>query len=93
MNNFVSIATISSPEFINLEPLDINPLMSKCEIKVLYLGKNRNGSAITKDVATEMSKECVDAFEECINKIRENCSDEQKKEIANILKSLYNITK
>ena len=28
-----SIATISSPEFINLQPLDINPLMSKCEIK------------------------------------------------------------
>jgi len=25
-----SIATISSPEFINLQPLDINPLMSAC---------------------------------------------------------------
>lgn len=56
MNNHISIATISSPEFINLEPLDINPLMSKCEIKVFYLGKNRNGSMITKDVATEMAK-------------------------------------
>jgi len=51
-----SIATIDSPEFINLTPLDINPMMSKCEIKVLYLGGNRNGSFITKDVATEMSK-------------------------------------
>ena len=51
-----SIATIDSPEFINLQPLEINPLMSSCEIKVLYLGQNRNHSYITKDVATEMAK-------------------------------------
>lgn len=51
-----SIATIDSPEFINLQPLDINPLMSSCEIKVLYLGENRNRSFITKEVATEMAK-------------------------------------
>ena len=51
-----SIATIKSPEFINLQPLDINPLMSKCEIKVLYLGENRNHSYITKEVATDMAK-------------------------------------
>lgn len=51
-----SIATINAPEFINLEPLDINPLMSKCEIKVLYIGANRNRSYITKEVATEMAK-------------------------------------
>ena len=51
-----SIATIKSPEFINLQPLDINPLMSKCEIKVLYLGENRNKSYISKDVAMEMAK-------------------------------------
>ena len=51
-----SIATISSPEFINLQPLDINPLMSKCEIKVLYIGENRNRSYISKEVATEMAK-------------------------------------
>lgn len=51
-----SVATIDSPEFINLQPLDINPLMSKCEIKVLYIGENRNHSFITKEVATEMSK-------------------------------------
>ena len=48
MNNYQSIATINAPEFINLEPLDINPMMSKCEIKVFYLGKNRNGSFISK---------------------------------------------
>ena len=51
-----SIATISSPEFINLQPLDINPLMSSCEIKVLYIGENRNRSYISKEVATEMAK-------------------------------------
>ena len=51
-----SIATIDSPEFINLQPLDINPLMSRCEIKVLYLGENRNHSYITKEVASDMAK-------------------------------------
>ena len=51
-----SIATIDSPEFINLQPLDVNPLMSSCEIKVLYLGENRNHSYITKEVASEMAK-------------------------------------
>ena len=51
-----SLATISSPEFINLQPLDINPLMSECEIKVLYLGENRNHTFITKEVATDMAK-------------------------------------
>ena len=44
-------------------------------------------------VTNEMVKDSIDDFEECIEKIRNNCSDEQKKEISNILKSLYNITK
>lgn len=56
MNNNKSVATIENPEFINLTPLDINPLMSSCDIKVLYVGQNRNRSFITKEVATEMSK-------------------------------------
>lgn len=51
-----SIATINSPEFINLTPLDINPLMSSCEIKVLYIGENRNHTYISKEVATDMAK-------------------------------------
>ena len=51
-----SIATINSPEFINLTPLDINPLMSKCEIKVFYLGENRNRSYINEVTAMEMAK-------------------------------------
>lgn len=51
-----SIATINSPQFINLQPLDINPLMSSCQIKVLYIGENRNRSYISKDVAAEMAK-------------------------------------
>jgi hypothetical protein len=52
----MSVATIDSPEFINLQPLDINPGLSSCEIKVLYIGQNRNRSFITKEVASEMAK-------------------------------------
>ena len=51
-----SISTLDSPEFINLQPLDVNPLMSSCEIKVLYLGENRNHSFITEEVASDMAK-------------------------------------
>ena len=51
-----SVATIDSPEFLNLQPLDINPLMSKCEIKVFYVGANRNHTFITEEVAAEIGK-------------------------------------
>lgn len=55
MNGNRSVATIDAPQFINLEQDAINPGISKCEIKVMYLGKNRNGSYITKDVAIQMA--------------------------------------
>lgn len=48
-----SVEAISSPEFINLEPC--TDMVSRCQIKVLYVGKNRNGSFITKEVATKMA--------------------------------------
>ena len=51
----ISVATIKSPEFINMTSTP-NPLISKCEIKVLYVGENRNRSYITKEVATEMAQ-------------------------------------
>ena len=51
--NRMSVATIDSPEFVNVSPY--NPLISQCEIKVLYVGQNRNKSFITKEVATEMA--------------------------------------
>ena len=51
-----SVATIDSPEFLKLQPLDLNPLMSKCEIKVLYIGANRNQTFITEEVAAEIGK-------------------------------------
>ena len=51
-----SVATIDSPEFLNLQPLDLNPLMSKCEIKVLYIGANRNRTYISKEVATKIGE-------------------------------------
>ena len=51
----VSIKLNTPQEFINVTP--INPLISKCQIKVCYVGDtpNRNGSIITKEVATEMA--------------------------------------
>ena len=56
MNGYQSIATINKPEFINLQPSDINPGRAKCEIKVLYLGNNRNKTSINKEAATSMAK-------------------------------------
>ena len=50
-----SVATIKAPEFVNLAPNAINPLISECEIKVLYLGKNRNGSYFDKETAERMA--------------------------------------
>jgi len=50
----VSVATIKSPEFINIT--SVSPMISKCEIKVLYVGANRNRSFISKEVATEMAQ-------------------------------------
>ena len=42
-------------EVLNITPL--NPLISKCEIKVCWVGEdpNRNKSIITKEVATQMA--------------------------------------
>ena len=56
MNNRISVPTIDGIQFVNLQPSDISPLMSKCDIKVLYVGQNRNRSCISKESATEMSK-------------------------------------
>lgn len=56
MNQNVSVRTIDAPEFINLEPDAINPGIAKCEIKVFYLGKNRNGSYINKEVAKDIAQ-------------------------------------
>ena len=50
----MSVATIGAPEFINVT--SINPLISKCEIKVLYTGKNRNKSYIDKTTATAIGQ-------------------------------------
>ena len=48
-----SVATIDGPEFIDLKPF--NPQISECQIKVMYLGKNRNGSYIDKNTAIQMA--------------------------------------
>ena len=51
-----SIAVDSPIEIFDVTPL--NPLISKCNIKVCYVGDepNRNGSVITKAVAKDMAK-------------------------------------
>lgn len=51
-----SVAVVEAPEFIHLEPNAINPHISECEIKVCYLGANRNGSYIKKEVAEKMAQ-------------------------------------
>ena len=50
-----SIKLDTPVEFINVTPL--NPLISKCQIKVCYVGDtpNRNGSIITKETAKQMA--------------------------------------
>jgi len=51
-----SVKLDSPIEIVDIVPL--NPLISKCQIKVCYVGDepNRNGSVITKAVAKEMAK-------------------------------------
>lgn len=49
-----NVTAISHPEFINIDTL--SPFAAKCQIKVLYIGQNRNKSLITKEVATNMAK-------------------------------------
>ena len=52
MNNSIQLSPV---ELVKLQPLDISPLISKCQIKVCYVGDepNRNHSIITKQVAEE----------------------------------------
>ena len=53
MHNSVKLGTPC--EFINVTP--VNPLISRCQIKVCYVGDepNRNRSVITKEVARDMA--------------------------------------
>lgn len=51
-----SVPTLKAPEFINLDEDAINPGISKCEIKIFYLGENRNGTYFGKDVAVKMAQ-------------------------------------
>ena len=50
----ISIPKDSTCEMLNFTP--VNPLISKCQIKVCYVGEepNRNGSIITKEVAKQI---------------------------------------
>ena len=67
---------INSPIEI-IDTVSINPLVSKCKIKVFYLGKNRNGSVIDEAVAKEIANTLpgspvVGAFNEANNDFEEH---------------------
>ena len=51
----ISVKMDKPLEFIDITPM--NPLISKCKIKVCYVGEepNRNKSIITKEVAKDMA--------------------------------------
>lgn len=51
---YTSLPAQDACEFITYPTL--NPLVSRCQIKVLYIGENRNGTVISKAVASEMGK-------------------------------------
>ena len=51
---YTSLPAQDACEFITYST--INPLVSQCQIKVLYVGENRNGTVISKAVAVEMGK-------------------------------------
>lgn len=52
----ISVPVDNTCELLNFTP--VNPLISKCDIKVCYVGEtpNRNHTVITKAVAIEMAK-------------------------------------
>lgn len=52
MPKHLSIPIDERVELYNVAPMAENPLLSHCEIKVCYIGQNRNGSVISKEVAT-----------------------------------------
>lgn len=54
--NHISIA-LPEIELLDIEPSGISPLISKCQIKVCYVGDepNRNRSIITKETAIKMA--------------------------------------
>lgn len=49
----IQVEAIGGPEFINIVPY--NPLYSQCDIKVFYLGENRNKVYISKETAIKMA--------------------------------------
>lgn len=52
----ISLPIENTMEYINAT--ELSPLISKCQVKVCYVGQepNRNGTVITKKVATEMGR-------------------------------------
>lgn len=49
------VETIDGIEFLHIEDTDISPLVSKCVIKLVYVGQNRNGSFMSKETLIKMA--------------------------------------
>ena len=52
-----SVPASSAMEIV--EYAELSPLVDKCVIKVCYVGDNRNGTSLSKDVCTEMGRKIL----------------------------------
>lgn len=49
------VETIDNVQFVEMSDSDFSPLVSKCTIKLVYVGQNRNGSFMSKDTLIKMA--------------------------------------
>lgn len=56
MPKHISIPIDDTIEVLNVTPLADNPLLDHCEIKVCYIGQNRNKSVIDKEAAIKLAR-------------------------------------
>lgn len=49
------VETIDNVQFVEMNDSDFSPLVSKCTIKLVYVGQNRNGSYMSKDTLIKMA--------------------------------------
>ncbi len=52
----VNSIPISQPQILNVQQNDISPLISDCQIKIMQLGENRNGSVMDRPTVDKMAK-------------------------------------
>lgn len=49
------VETIDNVQFVEMNDSDFSPLVSKCTIKLVYVGQNRNGTYMSKDTLIKMA--------------------------------------